>query len=175
MIIGNYLIEHTELQEIWFVVSPQNPLKDKNILLEDEIRLSLVKSSIEGNNNFRACDVEFKLDKPSYTYNTLKTLKQEHSLFEFVLIIGEDNLACFEKWKDYNEIIEEFRIFVYPRLNYKTKKFESEKNIIRINSPIIEISSTMIRDNIRNEKSIKYLVLENVREEILKNKYYCNK
>lgn len=174
LIIGNNIIENTDIEEIWFVVSPQNPLKEKDTLLEDEIRLNLVKTSIKDNNKFNICDVEFYLEKPSYTYNTLKFLKQEHSLYEFVLIIGEDNLMCFELWRDYQRIIDEFKILVYPRANCKTDKFDKEKNVIRIKSPIIEISSTQIREDIRKGKSIQYLVMEDVRKEILKNKYYCN-
>ncbi|MFA6806488.1 MAG: nicotinic acid mononucleotide adenylyltransferase, partial [Bacteroidales bacterium] len=119
-------------------------------------------------------DIEFGMEKPSYTINTLSYLKSKFKTKEFVLVIGEDNLDCFEKWKDYKEILNSFEIVVYPRENIKTNKFSDNKNIFRINSPEIGISSTQIRENIKQNKSNLYLLPEIVRKEIEKNNYYCN-
>lgn len=174
LILANYFVENTNLDEVWFVVSPHNPLKDKDSLIDDEIRLNLVKLAIEGNNKFIASDVEFFLNKPSYTFNTLNHLNRKHSDIEFVLIIGEDNLECFDKWKNYNEILDNYKIYVYPRPNVQAYKFLEYNNVYLIDAPQIDISSSYIRQCIRNKKSIKYLVPENVRLEIEKRNYYCN-
>lgn len=174
LIIANYIVDNLFVDKIWFVVSPHNPLKNSNALLQDNIRLDLVKNAIRGNKKFHASDVEFNLSKPSYTIQTLNYLKEKYKDKEFVLIIGEDNLECFDKWKDYQEIINNYRIFVYPRVNIKSNKFSQVKTIQLINAPQIEISSTMIRELIRENKSIQYLLPESVRKEIEKNKYYCN-
>lgn len=174
LIIANYIVENTNIDKIWFVISPHNPLKNTKDLLEDSLRYNLVKLAIKNNKNFKASDIEFKMEKPSYTIRTLNHLKSEYRTKEFILIIGEDNLDCFEKWKDYKEILSSYEIMVYPRANIKTNKFSDNKNIIRINSPEIGISSTQIRDNIKLNKSNLYLLPEEVRKEINNNNYYCN-
>ena len=174
LIIANYILENTDLNKIWFIVSPQNPLKNTNDLLDDTIRLKLVRLAIKNNNKFKASDIEFKLSKPSYTINTLKYLKSKHKTKDFVLIVGEDNLDSFEKWKDYREILNDFELYVYPRTNSKANKNLNFQNIHKINAPLIEISSTYIRENIKLNKSIRYLLPEVVRKEIEKNNYYCN-
>ncbi len=174
LIIANYIVENHFADKIWFVVSPHNPLKNSNELLDDDDRLALVRLAIKGNIKFKASDVEFSLSKPSFTINTLNYLKQKHNDKDFILIIGEDNLDCFEKWKDYQEIINNNRILVYPRPDINTNNFSQINTIQRINAPQIEISSTMIRELIKENKSIQYLLPESVRKEIEKNKYYCN-
>lgn len=174
LIIANYIVENDFVDKIWFVVSPHNPLKNSQELLEEEHRLKLVKLAIRNNKKFSACDVEFYLPKPSFTINTLNYLKEKHKNNKFSIIIGEDNLESFEKWKDYKDIIKDYRIIVYPRPKNISNKFGKTTTIQRINAPEIEISSTLIRDNIRNKKSIQYLLPESVRREIEKNKYYCN-
>ncbi|MDD4002548.1 MAG: nicotinate (nicotinamide) nucleotide adenylyltransferase [Bacteroidales bacterium] len=174
LIIANYILENTDLNKIWFIVSPQNPLKNTNDLLDDTIRLKLVRLAIKNNNKFKASDIEFKLSKPSYTINTLKYLKSKHKTKDFVLIVGEDNLDSFEKWKDYREILNDYELYVYPRTNSKANKNLNFQNIHKINAPLIEISSTYIRENIKLNKSIRYLLPEVVRKEIEKNNYYCN-
>ena len=174
LIIANYILENTDINQIWFIVSPQNPLKNTNDLLDVTIRLKLVKLAIKNNNKFKASDIEFKLSKPSYTINTLKYLKSKHKTKDFVLIVGEDNLDSFEKWKDYREILNDYELYVYPRTNSKANKNLNFQNIHKINAPLIEISSTYIRENIKLNKSIRYLLPEVVRKEIEKNNYYCN-
>ncbi len=174
LIIANYIVENHFADKIWFVVSPHNPLKNSNELLDDDDRLALVKLAIKRNRKFEASDIEFSLSKPSFTVNTLNYLKQKYKDKDFILIIGEDNLDCFEKWKDYQEIINNNRILVYPRPDINTNNFFQISTIQRIDAPQIEISSTMIRELIRENKSIQYLLPESVRKEIEKNKYYCN-
>lgn len=174
LIIANNIVENTDINQIWFIVSPQNPLKNTNDLLDDTIRLKLVRLAIKSNNKFKASDIEFKLSKPSYTINTLKYLKSKHKTKDFVLIVGEDNLDSFEKWKDYREILNDYELYVYPRTNSKANKNLNFQNIHKINAPLIEISSTYIRENIKLNKSIRYLLPEVVRKEIEKNNYYCN-
>lgn len=174
LIIANFIVENTSLDQIWFVVSPLNPLKKAQDLLDNKIRLKLVSLAIEKNNKFIACDVEFKLPQPSYTINTLNLLTKKYQDKEFTLIIGEDNLECFEKWKDYQDILDKYSIYVYPRQNIFATKYLDHKNVTRIKAPQIEISSTQIRENIKTNKSICYLLPEKVREEIEKNNYYCN-
>jgi len=174
LIIANNILENTDINQIWFIVSPQNPLKNTNDLLDDTIRLKLVRLAIKNNNKFKASDIEFKLSKPSYTINTLKYLKSKHKTKDFVLIVGEDNLDSFEKWKDYREILNDYELYVYPRTNSKANKNLNFQNIHKINAPLIEISSTYIRENIKLNKSIRYLLPEVVRKEIEKNNYYCN-
>ena len=174
LIIANYIVENTNIDKIWFVISPHNPLKNTKDLLEDSLRYYLVKLAIKKNKNFKASDIEFGMEKPSYTVKTLSRLKSKYKTKEFILIIGEDNLDCFEKWKDYKEILSTNEIMVYPRANIKTNRFLDNKNIIRINSPEIGISSTQIRENIKLNKSNLYLLPEAVRKEINNNNYYCN-
>lgn len=174
LIIANYIIENTNINKVYFVISPHNPLKEKKDLLDESVRFKLVELAIEGNRGFIASDIEFVMDKPSFTFKTLNYLKSKYKEKEFILIIGEDNLDCFDKWRNYKEILSSYKIIVYPRSNIKTNKFSTHKNIIRINSPKIEISSTQIRENIRKGKSNLYLLPESVRQEILENNYYCN-
>lgn len=174
LIIAEYILQNTPIDKVWFVPSPQNPLKEEKELLPQQDRMGLVRLAIEGNNDFVASDVEFRLPKPSYTIHTLDYLEAEYPDKEFRLIIGEDNLQCFSYWKDYKRILKQWIIYVYPRLGYANEQFEEEKNVIRISAPIIEISSTYIRECIREGKSIQYLVPQSVREEIEKKEYYCN-
>lgn len=174
LIIADYILDNTSLNKIWFVVSPQNPFKNPNNLLNDKIRLHLVEMAIKGNKNFLASDVEFGLEKPSFTINTLNYLKSKHKEIEFALIIGEDNLEAFHKWKNYQEILNNHKIYVYPRPFVKLENKLEHKNIINVEAPQIEISSTQIRTNIQTKKSIRYLLPDKVIREIQKNKYYCN-
>ena len=174
LIIANYIVENTNINKIWFVVSPHNPLKNSKDLLEESLRYKLVKLAIKKNKNFKASDLEFGMEKPSYTIKTLRYLKSKYKTREFVLIIGEDNLDSFEKWKDYKEILSSYEIIVYPRANIRTDKFSDNRNIYRVKAPQIEISSTQIRENIRQNKSNAYLLPEAVRKEINNNNYYCN-
>lgn len=172
LIIAEYFIENSDLDEIWFVVSPQNPLKKKKTLLDDRQRLHLVNLAIEDDIRFKACDVEFSLPKPSYTSYTLQVLREKHPNREFCLIMGEDNLQTFDKWFNYEFIINNYNLYVYPRPNYSGLKYSNHPNVKLINAPQIEISSTFIRDSIKNRKTVKYMLPEKVFNYIDKEGFY---
>lgn len=164
--LADYILKNTELEKIWFVVSPQNPLKSLSSLLDNKTRLDLVKLAIEGNENFIASDVEFSLSYPSYTINTLNYLSNKYPQKDFSLIIGQDNLVNFHKWKDNQKILDQYHIFVYPRENCEYSPLQDNNHIHLIDSPLINISATYIREQIKNNKDIRYLLPEKVRKEI---------
>ncbi len=172
LILAEQILENSDLEMIWFVVSPQNPFKERNTLLDNRARFFLVQKAIEDNDKFRASDIEFSLSIPSYTIDTLTYLQEKFPDKEFTIIMGEDNLKNFHKWKNYQAILDYYRVFVYPRPNCEESEFLKLKNVIKINAPMIEISSSLIRSNIKEKKSIKYLLPENVRQEIEKNGYF---
>ncbi len=170
LIIANYMADYTELDEVWLVVSPQNPLKKKETLLKDHHRLSLVRIALEDNTKLMASNIEFDLPIPSYTINTLVHLKEKYETYEFHLIMGEDNLRSFHKWKNQEEIINNHKIFVYPRvlteqeMEDNTVEFSSfnHSNVIRCQAPIMKISSSFIRKAIKNGKDVRYLLTPEV-------------
>ena len=170
LIIANYMADYTELDEVWLVVSPQNPLKKKETLLKDHHRLSLVRIALEDNTKLMASNIEFDLPIPSYTINTLVHLKEKYETYEFHLIVGEDNLRSFHKWKNQEEIINNHKIFVYPRvlteqeMEDNTVEFSSfnHSNVIRCQAPIMKISSSFIRKAIKNGKDVRYLLTPEV-------------
>jgi nicotinate-nucleotide adenylyltransferase len=173
MVIAGYMAEFAGLDEVWMVVSPRNPLKLTHDMLQDYHRLDLVKRAIGDNKKIRASDVEFKLSKPSYTINTILHLKEKFPADEFVLIIGEDNLATFDKWKDYEEILNLCMVYVYPRLNVEKTKFHVHPKIKLVKEvPVMEISATFIRESIKNKKDVRYMVPEAVWNSIEENGFY---
>ena len=162
-----HLMENYNFDEIWFVVSPQNPLKQKSSLWRDDIRYNLAKEALSKYNNFYVSDIEFNLPQPNYTVNTLRKLSELHNDKNFALLIGEDNLKIFDKWFDYQYIIDNYSIYVYPRgAENKEEGYYQYKNIIRIKAPLFNISSTIIRDKLRTGKSISGLVPQNIEQEI---------
>jgi nicotinate-nucleotide adenylyltransferase len=172
LIIANHLANNTALDEVWFVVSPQNPFKNTSSLLNEQHRLSLVKIAIEGEIKLKASNVEFKLPKPSYTADTLLYLCEKYPKHIFSIIMGSDGFKNIEKWKNYKYIINNYNIFIYPRPGFLIK--ENTKNITIVDAPLLEISSTQIRKNIKEKKSIRYLVTDDVMKEIEANAYYKN-
>lgn len=171
LIIANHLAYNTDLKQVWFVVSSQNPFKSAGSLLNQYHRLHLIKSAIEGENKLRASSVEFKLPKPSYTVDTLAYLKEKHPEHEFSIILGSDGLQNIDKWKNFEVILKNHRLFVYKRPGYETRT-DLSANIIALTAPLLEISSTRIREMIREMISIRYLVPDVVMEEIEQNGYY---
>lgn len=151
LIIASHIYNNSDLDQIWFVVSPLNPFKKKINLLDNYSRLNLVNIAIKNFSFFKASNIEFSLPIPSYTINTLEYIKEKFPEYEFSLLMGKDNLSNFKKWKNYEIIIKNHNIFVYPRLNCKSSMFEDHKNIRLIDAPIIEISSSMIRSNIKSK------------------------
>ena len=152
MIIANYMIEFTEMDELWFVITPHNPFKKRNTLLADHLRLEMTEIAIGKDERFRACDIEFRMPKPSYTIDTLMLISEKYTGNEFSLIIGSDNLEAFDKWKNYELIEKNFKRYIYPRKNTDNKDYTNLINAEVVNAPQIEISSSFLRESIKNGK-----------------------
>ena len=174
LIIGNHIANNTDVDEVWFIVSPQNPLKKSASLLNEQHRFSLVKIAVEDATKLKASNVEFSMPKPSYTIDTLIYLSEKYRQHLFTLIIGSDSFLNFEKWKNYNQIILNYNILIYPRPGFIVREV-LPNNIRLINAPLMEISSTEIRKLIKEKKSIRYLVTDKVMEEIELRGYYKSK
>ena len=160
--IANYVLEYTDLQQIWFVVSPQNPFKSKKTLLPDYQRLELVNLALGDSNNYKASNVEFNLPKPSRTVDTLAYLYDKYPGNEFSLIMGSDNLVNFHKWKNYDEILKNHSIYVYPRPDTPATKFDNHPKVKVVNAPLMEISSSFIRNAIKEKRNVRYFVPQKV-------------
>lgn len=158
MALANYLCEYEGLDEVWFLVSPQNPLKTQSELWSDELRLHLVKLAIDDYPHFRASDFEFHLPRPSYSVHTLEKLRQSYPEREFQLIIGADNWACFDRWFQPERIIAENQILIYPRPGFPIEKDKLPKTVRLVDSPLFEISSTFIRQALSEGKDIRYFL-----------------
>ena len=172
MALANYMLEYTDLEKIWFVVSPQNPLKNKTSLLNEQHRLNLVNIAIGDNNKLKASNIEFNLSQPSYTINTLAHITEKHPQHTFALILGADNLQTFHKWKNYEEILKHYQLYVYPRKESLSAELEKHINVKMVQAPIIEISSTLIRDGIKAKKDLRYFVPLAVWEYIKEMHFY---
>lgn len=160
MVLANYMLEYTALERIWFVVSPHNPLKQKSSLLDEKQRLQLVNLAIGDNTKLKTSDIEFKLPQPSYTIYTLTYLREKFPKNEFVLIMGADNLENFHKWKNYEEILKQFELYVYPRPDSDGGKLKDHPKVKFVNAPLMEISSTAIRQAIKEKKDLRYFIPE---------------
>ena len=158
MIIADHIAINTDLKEIWFVVSPHNPLKKKKSLLDSRHRLTLVNRAAENDSRFKASDIEFQLEQPSYTSVTLAYLKEKHPNVEFSLIMGGDNLASLTKWKNYESILENYPIVVYSRPESNISALPFEGNITVLDAPQMNISSSHIRNQISVGNAVKYLM-----------------
>lgn len=173
LIIANYIAEYTDLKQVWFVVSPHNPLKEKESLLNEYHRLDLVNTAIEGNTKIKSCDIEFKLPRPSYTIDTLQYLSEKYPKHEFSLIMGSDNISTIHKWKNYEKLINTYQIYVYNRTNDNISEIEKTYSQVKfLNVPLLNISSSLIRQMIKNKKSVKYLLPENVYQQVIQAGYY---
>ena len=173
LIIANHFANNTDLNQVWFVVSPQNPFKSSASLLNQFHRLHMIKSAIDGENKLRASSVEFKLPSPSYTVDTLAYLKEKHPGHEFSLILGSDGFQNFSKWKNFEVILKNHTLYVYKRPGFEIIN-EFDSRVIILPAPFLEISSTHIRNMIRGKKSIRFLVPDVVKDEIESNGYYRN-
>jgi nicotinate-nucleotide adenylyltransferase len=173
LIIANYMADYAQLDEIWFVVSPQNPFKEQDELLDENIRIHLLNLAVAQDKRFKTCDIEFKLSKPSYTYATLDELKKEYPHFQFTLIIGGDNLQSFHKWKNYEQILHNHSVFVYARAGIVEKPLLANHTSIKMfEVPLLNISSSYIRESLMAGKSVRYLIPDSVRTEIEDKGYY---
>jgi len=171
LIIANYTVNTTDLNQVWFVVSPQNPFKKSTSLINEYHRLHLIKSAIDGVNNLRASNVEFKLPKPSYTVDTLTYLKEKYPEHEFAILMGSDGFQNLNKWKNYEVILKNHQVYIYKRPGFEITIRGGEIFEI-LDAPLLEISSTLIRRLIKEKKSIQFLVPDIVKEEIEIGGYY---
>ncbi len=172
LIIANIMAENTDLHKVWFVVSPQNPFKPSKGLLHEFDRYDLVKAAVAGNFKLEASDVEFHLPKPSYTIDTLTVLTERQPSKKFVVILGQDNLENFEKWKNYQQILDLYGLYVYPRPGVTESPIIRHGNVRMVPAPLLDISATYIRQSIQAGRSIRYLVPEPVEELIRIRNFY---
>lgn len=172
MAIANYMVEFTDIEELWFVVSPQNPLKDKKSLLEDYHRLELTRLAVGNDERFYVSDIEFDMPKPSYTIDTLTYLKEKQPNREFYIIMGSDGLKNFRRWKNADILADQYPRLVYPRPGISKEEIVSHKNTTLVDAPLMEISSRFIRRAIRNEKDIRYFLPEKTYKYIVDMHFY---
>lgn len=168
LIIANHLVEHSALDELWLVVTPQNPFKEKQSLLNNHLRLEMVYLAIADYPKLRASDIEFHLPQPNYTIHTLAYLEEKYPKLHFALIMGEDNLKSLHKWKNYEQILSNYPIYVYPRLSEGTvsEALTSHSNIQYVRAPIVELSATFIREEIKKKQNVRPLLPESVWQHI---------
>ena len=185
LIIANHLATHTDLDQVWLIVTPLNPLKTKQNLLADHHRLMLTQIAVEENDLLRVSDIEFKLPKPNYTIDTLVYLKEKHPSHTFCLIIGEDNLRTFHKWKNHEQISENYPLYVYPRV-LTSQELASNEPIVAteklmeqfpnahfcLDAPLMKISSTYIRESIQKQKDVRYLLTPEVYKYVDEMNFY---
>ena len=172
LIIANYVATNSDVDQVWLVISPQNPLKPSSALLNAYQRLHLVQIAIADNLQLKASDVEFKLPKPSYTIDTLTYLQEKHPKNSFSIIMGSDSFSNLSKWKNYELLLKNYLFIIYERPGFPVAKSKSLSNIYVLNAPLLDISATNIRTLIKNKISAKYLLPDNVLHEIEKNGYY---
>lgn len=171
--IASCFLDNTDLNEVWFVVSPQNPLKDDSELLAIDERLELVNAAIKENEGIKCCEVELGLPIPSYTIDTLRELCNTHPDYQFTIIMGTDNLEKLDLWKAYEEILQNFKLYVYPRMGSEAKKFQNHPAVTIIDSQLLEVSATILREQIRNQQYDKWLP-DRVAQIIAAKGYYTN-
>ncbi|MDG1227344.1 MAG: nicotinate (nicotinamide) nucleotide adenylyltransferase [Polaribacter sp.] len=164
LIIANHMVEHSDLDEVWMVVTPHNPFKKKNSLLDNNHRFELVYRATENYSKIKPSNIEFKLPQPNYTVYTLAHIAEAYPDKEFCLIMGEDNLKSLHKWKNYETILEHHHIYVYPRISEGKieTQFDKHPKIHKIAAPIVQISSTMIRKAIKDKKNVAPLLTQEV-------------
>ena len=172
LIIANIMVETTDLKKVWIVVSPQNPLKPSKGLLHEFDRYDMVRAAVHDHYKIEASDIEFHLPKPSYTIHTLVHLREKHPDKEFKVIIGEDNLTNFAKWKNHERILEDYGLYVYPRPDAQPSELKTHPNVKMVEAPLLDISATFIRKCIRNKQSVRYMVPDAVEEMIRARGFY---
>ena len=172
MIIANWFVEYTDLDRVWFVVSPHSPFKNKKTLLADHHRLALVRTAIEDDLRFWVTDIEFGMPQPSYTIDTLTYLEERYPEHKFVLLAGSDQLTNFDKWKNANRILELYKMYIYARPGYENSKFGNHQSVKIFHTPLMEISSTFVRKSIKEGKDMRYLLPPKVWEYIREMHFY---
>ena len=174
LIIGNHMTEFSDLKEVWFVVTPHNPHKKKKSLLDDLHRLAMVRIAIEDFPNLKASNIEFDLPQPNFTVNTLVVLEEKYPTVDFCLIMGEDNLKSFHKWKNFELILDRHSIYIYPRITNKNDEttFSNDSKITEVAAPVVEISSSFIRKGIKANKNMRPLLPYKVWEYLDEMNFY---
>lgn len=172
LVLANYMASFTDLEQVWFVVSPHNPLKVKTSLLDQNHRLQLVNLAIESKPEFKSSNIEFGLSQPSYTVNTLAHLKEKYPKHTFSLILGEDNLESFTKWKNYEYILEHHKLYVYPRPGSNSGNLRTHKQVVMTEAPLMDISSTFIRNAIKARKDVSFFLHPDVWQYIDEMNFY---
>lgn len=175
MILAQTALNETALDKVWFVVSPQNPFKEKKNLVAEYDRLRMVELSIGDNLDLQASNVEFSLPQPSYTIDTLTHLRDRYKSYEFSLIMGQDNLQYLDRWKNYEAIVKYYPIYVYPRIEAEPSPFDEHPNVHFFEAPLLNISASYLRKTIRANKSITYMVSPEVEDYIEKNGLWKNR
>ena len=170
--IANYFVEYTDIEQIWFIISPHNPLKKKNTLLNDQFRYDILQMAIQDDNRFQVSDIEFRMPQPSYTIDTLTYLQEKNPGNEFILLMGSDGLSSFHKWKNHSVITEKYKRYIYPRPESENIDFTQHKNILVVDAPLIQISSSFIREAFKSGKDIRHFLPHNVYEYIIKKNFY---
>lgn len=172
LIIANTMLQQKDVDEVWLVVSPQNPLKERSTLLADHHRMAMVRRAIDDNYRLHACDIEMHLPVPSYTVVTLAALAERHPDREFCLIMGSDNLAGLHRWRNYEYILEHYHIYVYPRLGSDQCALRSHPSVTMVDVPMMDISSSYIRAQIKARRDVRYLLTEPVYQYLTEMHFY---
>ncbi len=173
LILANYIKEFTYVDEVWFMVTPHNPLKNADDLLDDKIRLEMTQMAVNKYDDIKVSDFEFNMPKPSYTINTLDKLSSVYPESDFTLIIGGDNWNDFHLWKDYKLLLNRYKVIIYPRIGEKIIIDDNyRENVSVVEAPIVEVSSTFVRDSIRSGKNVRAFVPDGVYDFLVKNNYY---
>ena len=172
MIIAGYMLNFTDLDDVWMVISPHNPLKEKKTLLADHHRYAMVQIAVEDNPRLRASNIEFKMPQPSYTIDTLVRLEEKHPDHRFVLIAGTDIFPSFHKWKNYEILLENYKFYIYRRPGFDAGVYENHPHVTIFDAPLMEISSSFIRQAIFDGRDIRYLVTEKVYQYIREMHFY---
>ncbi len=174
LIIANYVANYTDIQQVWFVISPQNPLKKSNSLLNEQHRKHLIDLCIEGEKKLRTSNVEFKLSKPSYTIDTLVYLSEKYPQHSFFIVMGSDSFNNIKRWKNHELLLKNYGIYVYEREGFP-REAGYPSNVVYVNAPLLNISSTRIREMLAENKSIRFLMPDVAKEEIENKQYYERK
>ncbi|WMJ75273.1 nicotinate (nicotinamide) nucleotide adenylyltransferase [Cytophagaceae bacterium ABcell3] len=172
LIIANVMAKNTDLDKVWFIVSPHNPLKSSKSLIHEFDRYEMVRLAIHDNLDLEVSDIEFQLPRPSYTVDTLTYIQEKYPEHEFALIIGEDNLVQFPRWKNHDKILEYFKLYVYPRPRCSESELKSHPSVKMYEAPMMDVSATYIRNTIKDGNSVRYLIPTEVEEYIHRNKLY---
>ena len=172
MIIASWFAEYTDLDEVWFIVSPQNPLKKRSSLLADNHRLILARIATEDDPRFRVSNIEFQMPKPSYTIDTLTYLSEKYPERKFVLLAGSDQLPTLHKWKNPDVLLDLYSMFIYKRPGFEISEYNDQPNITIFNTPLIEISSSFIRKSIKEGKDMRYMMPEKVAQYVREMHFY---